>query len=261
MAKGGEVRWGLWYRSIRPLAQEVREDGACGAGRHDRWCRWWRLSIIGAGRCRLRRRWYASLARVDGVLGAGEVFGWGPAPQNGLLRFPVAQVLPLFPHLRHLHLTPAPAVPHTCASCTPHLRQLYHLHPNLHHLSYLRHLSHPHPTPAPKPPYTCTVALRMWGCWDEGAGEGEDGVEVSQIGEGKQRGKCVAKWRGRRAWGRKVCGFGGFTKIILIFADREGGDRVSVVGYFLIVPRKMEAARECRLNTKLKRYPLWQLST
>ena len=118
MAKGGEVRWGLWYRSIRPLAQEVREDGACGAGRHDRWCRWWRLSIIGAGRCRLRRRWYASLARVDGVLGAGEVFGWGPAPQNGLLRFPVAQVLPLFPHLRHLHLTPAPAVPHTCASCT-----------------------------------------------------------------------------------------------------------------------------------------------
>ena len=31
-------------------------------------------------------------------------------------------------------------------------------------------------------------------------------------------------------------GFGGFTKIIVIFAGSEGGDRVTVVGYFLIVP-------------------------
>ena len=31
-------------------------------------------------------------------------------------------------------------------------------------------------------------------------------------------------------------GFGGITKIIVIFAGSEGGDRVTVVGYFLIVP-------------------------
>jgi hypothetical protein len=43
----------------------------------------------------------------------------------------------------------------------------------------------------------------------------------------KTEGKC-----------RRGCffrGFGGFTKIILIFAISEGGDRVTVVGYFLML--------------------------
>lgn len=36
-------------------------------------------------------------------------------------------------------------------------------------------------------------------------------------------------------WGCFFRGFGGFTKIILIFAISEGGDRVTVVGYFLML--------------------------
>ena len=101
------------------------------------------------------------MAQVSEVFGAGKVFGWGPAPRNGHLRFPVAQVLPFFPHLRHLHPTPAP------------------------------------------------WALPGW--WR------------------------VAKWGAQRGMGRNFGGFGGITKIIVIFADSEGGDRVTVVGYFLML--------------------------
>jgi hypothetical protein len=43
------------------------------------------------------------LARVDVAGGAGVLFGWGPAPQMWFLRATVAQVPPLFPHLRHRH--------------------------------------------------------------------------------------------------------------------------------------------------------------
>ena len=60
-----------------------------------------------------RCRWL--LAQVSRISGAGVIFGWGPAPQNGHSRFPMAQVSPLFPHLRHHMATPAPADGHTCA--------------------------------------------------------------------------------------------------------------------------------------------------
>lgn len=43
-------------------------------------------------------------------------------------------------------------------------------------------------------------------------------------------------------------GFGGFTKIIVIFAGSEGGDRVTVVGYFLIVPGKGNRRETVRGN-------------
>ena len=56
-------------------------------------------------------RWVYSLAQVSPLLGAGKVFPWGPAPQNGPLRIPVAQVPPHFPHLRQLYHTPAPLLP------------------------------------------------------------------------------------------------------------------------------------------------------
>ena len=60
-----------------------------------------------------------SLAQVVPILGAGEVLGWGPAPQNGALLATVAQVQPFFPHLRHRLLAPAPQTP-TSAPLTPY---------------------------------------------------------------------------------------------------------------------------------------------
>ena len=60
-----------------------------------------------------RRRWL--LAQVSRISGAGVILEWGPAPQNRHSRFPMAQVSPLFPHLRHHMATPAPADGHTCA--------------------------------------------------------------------------------------------------------------------------------------------------
>lgn len=55
------------------------------------------------------------LEQIPPLFGAGEVFEWGPAPRIGLLRSPVAQVTPLFPHLRQLPPVPAPAASYTCA--------------------------------------------------------------------------------------------------------------------------------------------------
>ena len=56
------------------------------------------------------------MAQVLPLSGAGGVFGGGPAPQNGLLRAPVAQVPILFPHLRQKPSAPAPKSPYTCAN-------------------------------------------------------------------------------------------------------------------------------------------------
>jgi hypothetical protein len=65
---------------------------------------------LGAGgfRPQPQCRYASLLAQVCPVLGAGGVFGGGPAPQNGLLCTTVAQVPALFPHLRQHTPTPAP---------------------------------------------------------------------------------------------------------------------------------------------------------
>ena len=55
-------------------------------------------------------------AQVLPLPGAGVIFGGGPAPQNGHLRAPVAQVPTLFPHLRQKTSAPAPESPYTCAN-------------------------------------------------------------------------------------------------------------------------------------------------
>ena len=57
-----------------------------------------------------------SAVQVVSVFGAGVLFGWGPAPQMWFLRATVAQVPPLFPHLRHRFVGPAPLPLGTCAS-------------------------------------------------------------------------------------------------------------------------------------------------
>ena len=59
------------------------------------------------------------LAQVCPIPGAGGVFGGGPAPQNRLLRTPVAQVPFLFPHLHQKPPTPAPTYPYTCTKSHP----------------------------------------------------------------------------------------------------------------------------------------------
>jgi hypothetical protein len=48
------------------------------------------------------------LVQVVSVLGAGKVFGWGPAPQNRVIYIFLAHVLSLFPHLRQ-------KISYTCA--------------------------------------------------------------------------------------------------------------------------------------------------
>ena len=63
------------------------------------------------------------LAQMVGHLGAGEVFRWGPAPQNWRLRSPVAQVSILFPHLRQIKDRPAPKQNLTCSRTRSHLLQ------------------------------------------------------------------------------------------------------------------------------------------
>ena len=68
-----------------------------------------------------RRRWL--LAQVSRISGAGVILEWGPAPQNRHSRFPMAQVSPLFPHLRQPMATLAPPHGYTCASRWPYLRQ------------------------------------------------------------------------------------------------------------------------------------------
>ena len=71
---------------------------------------------FGAGETLNWRRCASFLAQVRPWIGAGEVFGRGPAPQIGRLWAPVAQVPPLFPHLRQHTPSPAPSHPFTCAS-------------------------------------------------------------------------------------------------------------------------------------------------
>ena len=56
-------------------------------------------------------------------MGAGVVFQEGPAPQNGHLHAPMAQVLTLFPHLHQQLSTPAPTTLPTCANNHGHLRR------------------------------------------------------------------------------------------------------------------------------------------
>ena len=80
------------------------------------------VCIRGAGGADGWRRCGTVLAQVVAFLGAGEVFGWGPAPQTGFLGALVAQVTPLFPHLRHKHPTPAPRDTDTCARYPGDLR-------------------------------------------------------------------------------------------------------------------------------------------
>ena len=54
------------------------------------------------------RRSTCFLAQVDSILGAGGIFGVGPAPQIVVLCIVLAQVLTIFPHLRQNTHTPAP---------------------------------------------------------------------------------------------------------------------------------------------------------
>lgn len=61
-------------------------------------------------------RWGHSVAQVVPTFGAGVILEGGPAPQNGILCAVVAQVPPLFPHLRQQPSTPAPAIRDTCAT-------------------------------------------------------------------------------------------------------------------------------------------------
>ena len=62
------------------------------------------------------------LAQVLPILGAGVLFAWGPAPRIGFLRYAVAQVLYLFPHLRQVGPPPAPKEASTCATKNHHQR-------------------------------------------------------------------------------------------------------------------------------------------
>ena len=78
------------------------------------------VRIPGGSSKESRRRYGALLAQVLPFLGAGEVLAWGPAPQIGLIRLPVAQVYTLFSHLRQEPSVPAPATPNTCViPCNP----------------------------------------------------------------------------------------------------------------------------------------------
>lgn len=86
-------------------------------------------------------RWGHSVAQVVPTFGAGVILEGGPAPQNGILCAVVAQVPPLFPHLRQQPSTPAPAIRDTCATRTSD-----------------RH--HRHITPAPTTIDTCVNNLR-----------------------------------------------------------------------------------------------------
>ena len=66
-------------------------------------------------RCLSWRRCGKLLEQVWHILGAGKVFGEGPAPRIGHPNVPVAQISCLFPHLRQKTYTPAPPKPYTCA--------------------------------------------------------------------------------------------------------------------------------------------------
>ena len=106
LVAGGLHSWrrrAHWNEGRRPVAQV---GTILGAEMPLSWC-----------------RWAPFLAQVYHILGAGGVWGGGPAPQNGLLRTTVAQVLTLFPHLRQHTPTPAPTYPYTCAKIHRDLRQ------------------------------------------------------------------------------------------------------------------------------------------
>ena len=75
----------------------------------------------GAGLASPWRRSRFPMAQVQGITGASVVLGWRPAPQNGHLRAPMAQVPTLFPHLRQRLCAPAPTTINTCATGTIHL--------------------------------------------------------------------------------------------------------------------------------------------
>ena len=102
------------------------------------------MSCIGIFWCR------GILAQVVPLFGAGKVIGPGPAPQNRVLRFPMAQVTPFFPHLRQpghtLFSTPAPTFSSTCA------KSLQHLHPPNPDTSTTIRGTYTPKTPTPAPP-------------------------------------------------------------------------------------------------------------
>ena len=69
-----------------------------------------------AGQHLFWRRYAPFLAQVYPILGAGGVWGGGPAPTQGTEPRFAARVPTLFPHLRQNTFTPAPRMDLTCHS-------------------------------------------------------------------------------------------------------------------------------------------------
>ena len=134
----GASPWPLWRLFLPNTAQVPGHSG-------DYFSPTWRRSL-------------ALLAAISPRHGAGVFLGGGPAPQNGLLRTSMAQVLTLFPHLRQSSAPPAPKLPYTCANHRYHLRQnCLTLAPKIPYTcaNHRHHLRHNCLIPAPENTFSC----------------------------------------------------------------------------------------------------------